>query len=107
MSENEPLVGKDELMREDDKEDEIREDKEFCMLCAKYRDKKDFVNVGVGPVMFFICKKCNVVVFNLNLILTRTKEKIKKQLDEAAKKEKKIVESVNSGLIIPKGRIIS
>ena len=88
----EKLVKNEELMNIDDKEDEINEDKEFCMLCAKYRNKKEFVSVGMGPILMMVCKKCNVTLHNLNLILTRAGERLIKTAEEAFKKEKDLIE---------------
>jgi len=73
------LWGTDEETVVDDKE------KQFCPLCAKYRPVEDIVSAGMGPVVLNICKKCNVMLHNLNVILGRAREKIRqKQKEEIA-----------------------
>lgn len=96
---DEKFVKKEELLCADDKEQEIREDREFCPLCSKYRDRNDFLIVNVGPVAIGVCKKCNVVLHNLNLIITRAREKIIKDQIEARQKAEKLITSPEKKII--------
>ncbi len=91
--------GDEGLMYEDDKEQEINESRKFCPLCAKYKDfdEAKFVDVQTGPVRLVICGKCNIVLHNLNVILTRARQKVNEKamkIIEESKTEK-------SNLIIP------
>jgi hypothetical protein len=94
--------GDPELLCEDSEEQEIREDKKFCPLCAKYKifEEAKFVDVQAGPVRLVICKSCNIVLHNLNVILQRARERI-------AKKAMEVIEESKSGkspIILPFGK---
>ena len=52
---------------------------EFCPLCAKYKDLP-FIRANFGPMIMDICRDCNVVIFNLNRIITDTKKKMTERL---------------------------
>lgn len=101
----EPLIFSDDpdLMKDEDgKEQEIREDKGFCLLCAKYYDKDTFIRVRIGPVVIFVCKKCNIVLHNINVILQRARDR----MAEKEKEAKATIEEASSKLFVPKGMIV-
>lgn len=59
-------------------------EKQFCLLCAKY--KNNLQRIEFGPVQVDVCEDCNKVVFNLNRIISETKRKIlESKIDPQAK----------------------
>ena len=54
----------------------------FCPLCAKHKELP-FIGATFGPINVDICKDCNVVVFNLNRMITDTKRKMVERMQIA------------------------
>src|SRR3972149_9704434 len=52
---------------------------EFCPLCGKHKELP-FIRANFGPLVMDICGDCNVVIFNLNRIITDTKRKMAEKL---------------------------